>query len=569
MHKFLLVILLFYVSLSLAQNIPQGDIKGPFEWKSDIYPGTIREYLIYVPKQYNQVNPACLMVIQDGLNVPQRWNITNIMDSLIASGDIPVTIGVFVMPGRTFSKDPNLNYPRPNRSVEYDAVDDTYATFLIEEFLPAVTSEYNLIDNSNSRLIGGSSSGGIASFMVAWHRPDYFGRVICGVGSFTNLRGGNIVSSWVRKWEPKPIKVFMQDGSNDLNNFSGSWWWANNEMYTALKWSGYDVKNQWDDTGHGASGLAAVMPDAMKWIWKDYPTPLKVNLADNQNLKIPIDGEGWQEIYKGENPLNHIASNAKGDVYFFDSSNETLNKIDADANISPVKKGFPDSGQFEFDKEGNLWLENLKKKSLDILDQEFKPIRSYPNIELSDLLISNTSIFFTKKNSDGIFSIQAGSGKIRRASNMRGFTTISINAEQTFLLATNPSDKYGYSFSIQEDSLTHAQRWIRFEDHPLLLGSDVNGAVTDSKDRVFFITNFGIQVITQMGRVELILQFPLPDKMTDITFGGPDRNYLYLAAGQSIYRRKLNTTGLMSFEYPVLPPKPPHSRVPEINSFKQ
>ena len=161
------------------QGVPQGKIEGPFTWKSDIFPGTVRDYWLYIPAQYDATKPACVFVVQDGLNRAKQWNVPTSLDNLIHKKQIPVQIGIFINPGVVPAPHENAQ-PRFNRSYEYDALGDRYARFLLEEILPEVGKSYNLSDDPNDRAIGGASSGAICAFNVAWERPDEFRRVQIG-----------------------------------------------------------------------------------------------------------------------------------------------------------------------------------------------------------------------------------------------------------------------------------------------------------------------------------------------------------------------------------------------------
>ncbi|MFT4556498.1 MAG: gluconolactonase, partial [Planctomycetaceae bacterium] len=215
---------------SIPQDgVPKGEIKGPFEWRSEIFPGTVRQYAIYVPAQYDAAKPACSMIVQDGLPKAQQWKLQTVLDNLIHKGDVPVQIGIFVSPGIVPAVNKNAQ-PRLNRSFEYDGMGDRYARFLLEEIIPEVAKSYNLSTDPNDRLIAGASSGAIAAFTAAWERPNEFRRVLSAIGTYTSLRGGDEYPSLVRKFENKPLRVYLQDGSNDLDIYAGSWWVANQAM---------------------------------------------------------------------------------------------------------------------------------------------------------------------------------------------------------------------------------------------------------------------------------------------------------------------------------------------------
>ena len=244
---------------------------------SQIFPGTIREYYVYVPKQYNAEQPASVMVFQDGhayVNESRGYRATIVMDNLIHQGKMPVTIGIFINPGVFAEKlDERMGWKLPegmrgNRSVEYDSLNDDYARMLEEEILPKVAKEYKLTDDPDQRAICGASSGGICAFTVAWERPDLFRKVVSHIGSYTNIRGGHVYPALIRKGEKKPVRIYLQDGSNDLDNEHGNWWLANQQMNAALKFRDYDLMWSPDEGDHGSKYAGPKLPEAMKWIWR-------------------------------------------------------------------------------------------------------------------------------------------------------------------------------------------------------------------------------------------------------------------------------------------------------------
>ncbi|MGL4463517.1 MAG: alpha/beta hydrolase [Planctomycetia bacterium] len=252
-------------------DVPKGKIEK-FEWKSTIFPGTVRDCWTYVPAQYNAKTPAAVMVFQDGGNYMRdegEFRVPIVLDNLIARGELPVIVAVFVNPGVAPASDPKAK-PRLNRSFEYDSLGDQYARFLLEEILPEVGKKVNLTTDPEGRAIGGISSGGICAWTVAWERPDEFRKVLSHVGSFTNIRGGHVCHALVRKTEKKPIRIFMQDGSGDLDNLHGNWPLANQEMAAALKFAGYDYKFEFGVGGHNGKHGGALMPESLKWLWRDY-----------------------------------------------------------------------------------------------------------------------------------------------------------------------------------------------------------------------------------------------------------------------------------------------------------
>ncbi len=252
-------------------DVPQGVVTKHRWENSEIFPGTVRDYWVYVPKQYDAAKPTCVMVFQDGAGYVRtngEWRVPIVFDNLIARKELPVIIGIFINPGVIPAADGKGE--QKNRSVEYDSLGDAYARFLLEEILPEVGKKYNLATNAASRAISGASSGGICAFTVAWEKTNEFSKVLSTVGSFVNIRGGHVYPFLIRKTEPKPIRVFLQDGSNDLDNAHGNWPLANQTMAAALKFAKYDYQFVYGDGAHNSKHGGAIFPEAVKWLWHDY-----------------------------------------------------------------------------------------------------------------------------------------------------------------------------------------------------------------------------------------------------------------------------------------------------------
>ena len=254
-------------------GVPKGSVTK-FTWDhSEVFPGTIRDYWLYVPAQYDEDRPCALMVFQDGGNFirPEGdWRVPTVFDNLIHMGNMPVTIGLFVNPGHRGQRSEGIPRRRNNRSIEYDSLGDRYARFLLEELIPEVETTYRLSERPEDRAICGNSSGGICAFTVAWERPDAFRKVVSHIGSFVNIRGGHVYPAWIRKTEAKPIRVFLQEGLNDLDNRHGNWPLANKQMETALRFSNYDFRMVWGHGTHSGKHGASIFPATLEWLWRDF-----------------------------------------------------------------------------------------------------------------------------------------------------------------------------------------------------------------------------------------------------------------------------------------------------------
>lgn len=255
-------------------GVPQGKLTKMPEWRSQIFTNTVRDWWVYVPAQYQAAKPACVMVFQDGhdyVNLKGSWRVPTVFDNLIVKGEMPVTIAIFINPGHNPERGvPKSAWNASNRSVEYDSLGDRYARMLLEEILPEVGKTYNLTKDPAGRAICGASSGGICSFTVAWERPNEFRKVFSTIGSFVDLRGGHVYPYLIRKTEPKPIRVFLQDSSGDLDNPFGNWPLANQMMASSLKYMKYDVRFDYvEGYGHNSKRGGSIFPEALKWLWRD------------------------------------------------------------------------------------------------------------------------------------------------------------------------------------------------------------------------------------------------------------------------------------------------------------
>jgi enterochelin esterase family protein len=275
-------------------DAPRGRLEGPFEFRSEIIAGTVRLYWVFVPAQYTGEEPAAVAVFQDGqraTNPEGSIRAPQVLENLIHEGAMPVTIGIFVTPGNLSGQYPDLGTGNPdNRAREYDAVDDRYARMLIEELIPTVARDYRLTDDPEQRMIAGTSSGAIAAFTAAWFRPDYFRKVYSGIGSFVSIGfdpnsepvrlGGQDYPALIRRERIRPMRIFFQDGSNDLDNEWGNWFLANQQMVAALDFANraadrrerpgprYDFSFVWTDGQHADAHPGALLPEALRWLWR-------------------------------------------------------------------------------------------------------------------------------------------------------------------------------------------------------------------------------------------------------------------------------------------------------------
>ena len=285
------------------EGVPKGEIRGPFTLPSQAYPGTQHTWWIYVPAQYDPATPASLMIFNDGqafLAPEGDVRAQNVLDNLIYRREIPVMLAVFINPGRRPDQpEPNLREwgdRTTNRPTEYNTLDDKYARVICDELLPVLKKDYNLSPDPERHAIGGASSGAIAAFTVAWQRPGEFHKVLSIVGSFTNLRGGDAYADLVRKNERKPIRIFLQDGRNDNRALRNDgtydprrdWFYQNVRLKDALTEKGYDVSFTWGMNKHGQKMGGAILPEMMRWLWRDAPVDTDPKSLTERSFRDPV-----------------------------------------------------------------------------------------------------------------------------------------------------------------------------------------------------------------------------------------------------------------------------------------
>jgi gluconolactonase len=538
-------------------GVPQGRIEGPFVWDdSTIYPGTTRKYWLYIPAQYEATKPACLFVVQDGLGRARGWNVPTVLDNLTHKGDVPVMIGLFVDHGVVQAPHENAQ-PRYNRSFEYDALGDRYARFLIEELIPEVKKSYNISDDPNDRAIGGASSGAICAFTAAWERPDAFRRVLSTIGTFVGLRGGDAYPVLIRKMEPKPIRVFLEDGTNDLDLYGGDWWVANLGMLSALRFAGYDVHHAWGEGGHDSRQAAAVLPNAMRWLWRDYPEPIRAAAAPKRRTEILIPGADWELVSKGHRFVEGPAVNSNGDVFFCDVPSGDIFRISKAGDVSPFVAGGPKVSALMFGRDGLLYACHIGDKRIVRYNAEAEVEVLFEDAPCNDLVVLPGGGYYTDPGSKRVWYFDMKGNRRIADEGVDTPNGLITSADQTLLMVADTTGRFVYSYQIQPDgSLKHRQEygWLHRGDADRDSGTD--GMTMDRTGRLYVATRLGVQVLDQLGRVHLILRKPGSGFLSNVVFGGPKLDTLYATCGDSVYRRKLKATGVVPWQAPIKPPRP-------------
>ncbi len=539
------------------EGVPQGEIKGPFRWdKSTIFPGTVRDYSIYVPAQYDAEKPCCLLVVQDGLRKAQQWKFPTVLDNLIHKKQVPPMIGIFISPGVVPA--PNADsQPRFNRSFEYDGMGDSYARFLIEEILPAVSEDYNISDDPNDRMLAGSSSGGICAFTAAWERPDAFRRVFSAVGTFVSLRGGNEYPALLRKFEARPIRIFLQDGSNDQDIYGGSWWDANQAMLHSLTFAGYDVHHVWGEGGHNGKHSTAILPDAMRWLWRDYPKPVTTVAGKKRRTDILIPGEDWELLGEGYTYTEGPAVNGEGEVFFSDVPSSRIYRIGLDGKITLFADNTERANGLMFAADGKLYACQSGAGRIVRFDEDGKTETVLEDVTSNDIVMLPAGGYFSDPQNNQVWHFTLDGTKKVVADEIDFPNGLHTSIDHAFLLVNDSRGRFNFSFQIQPDgSLVNRQLYGHLHRGDRDKDCWADGMTIDSQGRTYVATRIGLQVLDQLGRVHLIITKPQAAKLSNVVFGGPKLDTIYATSTDKVYRRKLKAQGVVPWKGAVKPPRP-------------
>lgn len=564
-------------SLERAAGIPTGRVEE-FDFSgSKVFPETTRAGWVYIPAQYDGARPAALMVFQDGhayVSNTGQMRVPVVFDNLIAKGDMPVTVAIFINPGhRGEGGAPRDSWGnRSNRSFEYDSLGDAYARFLIDELIPFVVKKHDLKLSGDPKLraICGMSSGGICAFTAAWERPDYFGKVLSHIGSFTNIRGGHVYPALIRKTERKPIRVFLQDGSNDLNNLHGNWPLSNQQLASALAFAGYDFRFVLGDGSHNGKHGGAILPESLRWLWRpelaQLPAPLtKDNLGGDEALSKVLDGGGnpgdWELVSEGHAFTDAAACGPGGDFYFSDLPRGVLHRVPAAGGTPEAwREGGPKVSGMRFGADGKLYAASqgslgngpdAAQKSIVVIDPVTKSLETVATgLEPNDLVVSSSGwIYVTQTGAGNVVRIPTSAREMSGPPPVAGGIVrpngLALSPDEGLLLVSEHAGTHAWTFLVAEDgSLRGGERNIELRTAVGREASGGDGMIVDASSRSFITSDIGIQMFDAGGRMGGVIAKPQEKPTVSCAFAGPGLAYLYVCSSDRVYRRKTLTAGV-------------------------
>ena len=523
------------------EDIKPGQIKQFQFNQSKVFPGTVRDVAVFIPAQYDGTKPACVYVKTDGYNAREK----TMMETMIATGEMPVTIGVFVRPG-TLPAPMKGTVDRRNRCFEYDGIGDENVRFLTDELLPFIAKEQNLklSTDGNDRCISGGSSGGIAAFTAAWHRPEAFSRVYAASGSWVAFRGGHEFPTMVRKFEAKPIRAFLTTGMKDMENAAGDWFLLDQEMDKSLKFSGYDYIFRIINGGHVA-GYMENYQEALAYLWRGWPEHVKAGRSAPRAQEILIPGELWQLAGEGLKDARGPACNAAGEVFFI--SNNQIQRIDLDGKVSVFAADAAQSSSLTIGADGTLFSVSSKTGNMLHYDATGKSSIVCGDLPGDYILAHPNGGFYVTSNHDrqGTVWFLKDGKKTQVDSGLKRATGLAYRPDQWLLAVADGDSKWTFSYQIDSGSGTAGGTLInkeRFFWHHVADWDDDAGTESlcySLEGRLFAATRMGVQITADDGPTQVILPMPDQSRVFGVCLGGKDKDTLFAICGEKIWKRKV------------------------------
>lgn len=558
-------------------GVPKGSLTKYVLPPGRFYPGTPHNYSVYLPAQYDPAKPTPFMIFLDGSAFAgDSVRVPVVFDNLIAKHELPPMIGIFVDPGvlPAFSENDQNRY---ERIFEYDSLSDRYSSFLLDELIPNAAKQYNLSSDPDDRALCGLSTGAVGAFVAAWNRPDQFHRVLSFIGTYVAMKGADSLPALVRKTEPKPIRIFLQDGKNDHivpaepygTFFAGSWPINNQVMYQALEYSGYDATLIMGEGGHDMKQGGAIMPDALRWLWRDYPNPIVVHEPAAMHQPgweprgkvfstISLD-QPWHEIGHDYGPFQELAADRDGNVYISDLAAGRIFRADPQGAVTLWKEHLH-AKAMHAGPDNWLYVSDGQQRRILALDSKGQQRKIANDVDVDDLTVSAKGAIYyldAKGKKVGLITPDGKSRTVFEAASLIAPSGLALSPDQAMLVITDRGSRFSWSLQISPDgSLVNGEPFYRLEMPESGPTTGALKAAEDTEGQVYFVTPLGIQMCEANGRLAEILNPPEIGVISDFAFAGKNPTWLYVIEKGKLFRRQVKVTGAETWA-PVKPPKPP------------
>ncbi|MBL8127733.1 MAG: SMP-30/gluconolactonase/LRE family protein [Chloroflexia bacterium] len=544
---------------------PQGTLTTHTLPPGKIYPGVTHTYQVYVPAQYDPTQPAPCMVFLDGAWIyVARMRAVEVLDQAIAAGDIPPLIGIFVDPGWYPVADPDTQQARMNRHVEYDALTSTFARFLTEELLPEVAKAYPLSADPNDRGIVGLSSGAIGSFIAGWHPPHHFRRMYISICTFVDMLGAHSLPIWVRKTEPRPLRIFQQETTDDNDRLWGNWPQGNAQMAEALAFSHYDAQFVVGPGIHDFDHATETMPDALRWLWRDYPQPITAATTGPIYEALLIPGEAWELVWESDeagagsagDPL--AAADREGRLWLTDPATGRILRRHDDGSSETIAEETGRITAIAMGPDGHLYASQPDQQRIVAYGADGSQRTVAEGITAHALTLTAAGLIIGTDPAQGIISVVHPDGTRRdyRGDGLREPATLALSPDQVFLAVLDRTGVWGWSFHLTPEGELHdGQPFYRVLPDEAEPTQRAAALAIDTTGDLYIPNPSGITLVTQSGRTRETINAPEPGMVSSVAFGGPQRDWLIASQHGRLSRRRIQRQGAVPWQ-PVKPPPP-------------
>jgi gluconolactonase len=531
------------------QDVRPGETRQLRFTASKVFPGTARDVTVFVPAQYDGKTPACVYVKTDGFNPGEKA----LLETMIATKEMPVTVGVFVRPG-DLPAPTKGTVGRRNRDLEYDGVGDENVRFLVDELLPFVAKAcaLNLSTDGNDRCVAGGSSGGIAAFTAAWHRPDAFSRVYAASGSWVAFRGGHEFPTMVRKFEARPVRSFLTTATRDMENCAGDWFLLDQEMDKALTFAGYDHQFRVVDGPHVA-GYADHWREAMAYLWRGWPERVAAGPSAPRAREIIVPGEGWKLLAEGFKSTRGPACNAAGEVFFADTSDNKIHRIGLDGKVAAFVADAGAAHCVTVGPDGSLFTVSEKSGKLMRYDAAGNGTVVTDGIVGHSVLARPDGTLYVTANGEqagapGTVWLVKDGKKTKVDGGIKFATGMAYRPDRWLLSVAEGHSKWVYSYQVNDDgTLANKERYFHLHVADADDDAGAESACYSIEGRQFVATRTGVQITADDGPTQVILPVPGYGRVTGVALGGKDMDTLYAFCGDKVWTRRVREHAMGAF----------------------
>ena len=284
---------------------------------------------------------------------------------------------------------------------------------------------------------------------------------------------------------------------------------------------------------------------------------LGAQLCDAQDMpltQVLIEGEDWQSLSKGHKFTDGLTCDAEGNLYFSDvAGGTTINRLGHDGKLTVVVKDAPRISGMHFGPDGRIYAcqggsfgrivaFDLKTGDREVIAENVKP---------NDLVVtSDGHVFFTETSKMQVSHVPPG-GKVK-AADVAGKdggpqrpNGIALTPDQGTLAVSDHGGRYTWVWRLDKDNrLSLRQPYITLRTPNADSPSKGDGMTTDSVGRYYVTSAVGLQMFDPTGRMGGVIASPSQKPIVSVAFAGPGHQYLYVAAGDEIYRRKTKASGV-------------------------